>query len=172
MAVNPGRETRGDGASLMQHRWSMFEISDPQRACLLACPAAADRLLAGAELAACGTFPAEVAIEGRARQATTELLVQNTIDDDVAAPRLFLLQFDRPVQQRLLLAARTAPVAAPAAECSLDSLVPQPLPPAAECAHGDPLPPAIGQQTLLLGQAAEVRFALRFRDFSQKQWTE
>jgi hypothetical protein len=99
-------------------------------------------------------------------------LVQNTIDDDVAAPRLLLLQFDRPVQQRLLLGPRTAPVTAPASECSLDSFVPQPLPPAPKCAHGDPLPPAIGQQTFLLGQAAEVRFALRFRDFSQKQWTE
>ena len=77
VAVDPGGEARGDDASLMQHRRSVFEIADPQRAGLLACPAAADFLLADAELAARGPFPAEVAIDNLVGQALNEVSALN-----------------------------------------------------------------------------------------------
>ena len=139
---------------------------------MVARPAAADLLLADAKLPPGGAFTMQVAVECRTRQAATELMSQDAIDHHVAPLRLFLLQFDRSVQQVLLPGSRAAAITAPAAAGSLDALLAEPLPPAPERAHGDPLPPTIGQQSLFGRQRAEVRLALRFRNFSQMQGAE
>lgn len=103
-----------------------------------------------------------MAIQCGGRQFSTELMLQDLVDDVCTATRLFAFQLDGPRQnlRSLALSMRLAPIAAPLALSGLDTSLTQPLPPTAQRALGDLLARPVGQQLLLLAEHAKIRSPL------------
>ena len=77
VAVDEGREMRGQRLALHQHAGPILEIAQPQGVRLVPCPAAAELLLADAQLQPCGPGPFQVPIEGRFGNRRLELGLRN-----------------------------------------------------------------------------------------------
>jgi hypothetical protein len=73
----------------------MLEIADPERAGLTPRPTATDLFCGDAQFAASGSLTSQMVIEGASRDAATELVLEDPIDDAIRASRLFFLQLHR-----------------------------------------------------------------------------
>ncbi len=131
VAVDEGREMGCHRLVTHQHARPILEIAQPQGVGMVPRPAAADLLLADAQLQPRGPGPLQVPIEGRFGNRRAELGLEKLVDGDVGAARLLLLQLDGLGDHRLRALARLSPVAPPLAEQGLETAIAVlfPLPP-------------------------------------------